>query len=69
MSGIICVHKYIKTIILTVICDIIFSINAGCLALPALLNIKHVMKQRKIGNIWNEKEELPVCCLNTSIKK
>jgi len=39
----------------------LFSINAGCIALPALLNIKHVMKQRKIGSIWREKEELPVC--------
>lgn len=38
----------------------IFSINAGCAALPALLNIKHVMKQRKVDGIWKAKDELPV---------
>jgi hypothetical protein len=38
----------------------LFSINAGCAALPALLNIKHVMTQRKVGDIWKGKDELPV---------
>lgn len=37
-----------------------FSINAGCTALPALLNIKHVMQQRQVTGIWNGKDELPV---------
>ena len=34
--------------------------NAGCAALPALLNIKHVMQQRQVAGIWNGKDELPV---------
>lgn len=37
-----------------------FSINAGCAALPALLNIKHVMQQRQVDDIWKGKDELPV---------
>ncbi|VVC34576.1 Zinc finger, RING/FYVE/PHD-type,CTLH/CRA C-terminal to LisH motif domain,LIS1 homology motif,CRA [Cinara cedri] len=36
------------------------SINAGCMAIPALLDIRHVMIQRKVNGIWNEKDELPV---------
>lgn len=39
---------------------IFFSINAGCAALPALLNIKQVMQQRQVDGIWNGKDELPV---------
>lgn len=35
-------------------------INAGCLAIPALLNIKQVMIQRQVTGIWNGKDELPV---------
>ncbi|XP_039282435.1 E3 ubiquitin-protein ligase RMND5A isoform X1 [Nilaparvata lugens] len=35
-------------------------INAGCTALPALLNIKQVMQQRQVAVIWNGKEELPI---------
>jgi len=35
-------------------------VNAGCAALPALLNIKHVMTQRKVNDIWKGKDELPV---------
>lgn len=34
--------------------------NAGCTALPALLNIKQVMQQRQVTGIWNGKDELPV---------
>ncbi|XP_063221826.1 E3 ubiquitin-protein ligase RMND5A [Bacillus rossius redtenbacheri] len=34
-------------------------INAGCAALPALLNIKQVMQQRQVS-IWNGKDELPI---------
>lgn len=37
-----------------------YSINAGCTALPALLNIKQVMQQRQVTGIWNGKDELPV---------
>lgn len=35
-------------------------INAGCVAIPALLNIKQVMIQRQVTGIWNGKDELPV---------
>ncbi|KAJ8982327.1 hypothetical protein NQ317_006673 [Molorchus minor] len=36
------------------------SINAGCTAIPALLNIKQVMMQRQVSGIWNGKDELPI---------
>ncbi len=35
-------------------------INAGCTALPALLNIKQVMQQRQVAGVWNAKDELPI---------
>lgn len=37
-------------------------INAGCIALPALLNIKQVMQQRQVAGVWNPnaKDELPI---------
>ncbi|XP_044259857.1 E3 ubiquitin-protein ligase RMND5A [Tribolium madens] len=35
-------------------------INAGCSAIPALLNIKQVMMQRQVTGIWNGKDELPI---------
>lgn len=35
-------------------------VNAGCVALPSLLNIKQVMCQRQVSGIWNGKDELPV---------
>ncbi|XP_043273816.1 E3 ubiquitin-protein ligase RMND5A isoform X2 [Venturia canescens] len=35
-------------------------VNAGCTALPALLNIKHIMQQRQVTGIWNGKDELPI---------
>ncbi|KAK4323983.1 hypothetical protein Pmani_005350 [Petrolisthes manimaculis] len=35
-------------------------VNAGCTALPVLLNIKQVMQQRAVHNMWNTKEELPI---------
>ncbi|CAB0019268.1 unnamed protein product [Nesidiocoris tenuis] len=35
-------------------------INAGCIALPALLNIKQVMQQRQVSGIWAGKDELPI---------
>ena len=35
-------------------------INAGCMALPALLNIKQVMQQRQVSGVWNAKDELPI---------
>lgn len=41
-------------------------INAGCTAIPALLNIKQVMMQRQVTGIWNGKDELPVICGNAS---
>jgi hypothetical protein len=36
------------------------TINAGCVALPALLNIKQVMQQRQVTNVWNTRDELPI---------
>lgn len=41
--------------------------NAGCIALPALLNIKQVMQQRQVSGIWNGKDELPVSKYFTAI--
>lgn len=43
-------------------------VNAGCVALPALLNLKQVMS-RQVQGIWSEKDELPVSILfiNSSI--
>ncbi|XKL59316.1 hypothetical protein PGB90_000332 [Kerria lacca] len=35
-------------------------VNAGCTALPALLNIKYVMQLRQVSSIWNGKDELPI---------
>ncbi|KFM79655.1 Protein RMD5-like protein, partial [Stegodyphus mimosarum] len=34
--------------------------NAGCIALPALLNIKQVMQQRLVTGVWNTCDELPI---------
>lgn len=34
--------------------------NAGCIALPALLNIKQVMQQRQVTGVWNTRDELPI---------
>ena len=48
-------YKYTNTIFYN------FSVNAGCTALPILLNIKKVMQQQQVRNVWNNKEELPVC--------
>jgi len=36
------------------------AVNAGCVALPALLNIKQVMLQRQVPGVWNAKDELPI---------
>lgn len=35
-------------------------INAGCRALPALLNIKQVMLQRQVTGVWTSRDELPI---------
>ncbi|CAD5117653.1 DgyrCDS6406 [Dimorphilus gyrociliatus] len=35
-------------------------INAGCRALPPLLDIKNIMHQRKCNDVWSNKDELPV---------
>ncbi|ERL93900.1 E3 ubiquitin-protein ligase RMND5A isoform X1 [Dendroctonus ponderosae] len=39
---------------------LITCINAGCQAIPALLNIKQVMMQRQVSQIWKGAEELPI---------
>lgn len=36
------------------------AVNAGCVALPALLNIKQVMHQRQVSGVWCAKDELPI---------
>ncbi|XP_055692624.1 E3 ubiquitin-protein ligase RMND5A [Lutzomyia longipalpis] len=35
-------------------------VNAGCTALPALLNLKQVMLSRQVMGIWNGRDELPI---------
>lgn len=35
-------------------------INAGCIALPALLNLKQVLNTRQVQGIWSGRDELPV---------
>ncbi|XP_013415878.1 protein RMD5 homolog A [Lingula anatina] len=36
------------------------GVQAGCTALPPLLNIKQVMQQRQCTGVWSAKDELPV---------
>lgn len=36
------------------------AFDAGCVALPALLNIKKVMLQRQVPTVWTAKDELPI---------
>lgn len=36
------------------------SFSAGCVALPALVNIKAVIEQRQCIGVWNQKDELPI---------
>ncbi|GAB0099055.1 E3 ubiquitin-protein ligase RMND5A [Sergentomyia squamirostris] len=35
-------------------------VNAGCTALPALLNLTQVMLSRQVMGIWNGRDELPI---------
>lgn len=35
-------------------------VNSGCLALPALLNLKQVMMSRQVQGIWSGRDELPI---------
>lgn len=35
-------------------------INAGCVALPALMNLKQVLNTRQVQGIWSGRDELPV---------
>lgn len=35
-------------------------VNAGCVALPALLSIKQVMISRKVLGVWKQRDELPI---------
>ncbi|KAG9338577.1 hypothetical protein JZ751_025635 [Albula glossodonta] len=34
--------------------------SAGCVALPALINIKAVIEQQQCIGVWNQKDELPI---------
>ena len=36
------------------------AFDAGCVALPALLNIRKVMQQRQVPTVWTAKDELPI---------
>ncbi|XP_045461446.1 E3 ubiquitin-protein ligase RMND5A [Harmonia axyridis] len=45
---------------ITVHSPLAICLNAGCSAIPALLNIKQVMMQRQVGPMWNGKDELPI---------
>jgi len=45
---------------LSVESPLIVTFNAGCKALPALINIRQVMQQRKVTNVWNCRDELPI---------
>nr|XP_018898843.1 PREDICTED: protein RMD5 homolog A [Bemisia tabaci] len=36
------------------------SVNVGCAALPALLNIRQVMQQKQVTGMWSGKDELPI---------
>lgn len=45
-------------------------VNAGCTAIPALLNIKNMMKDKQVNSIWSARDELPVSrhtCINLVI--
>lgn len=43
------------------------SVNAGCIALPALLNINHVLANSRVVDILKDKDELPVSLCILSI--
>lgn len=36
------------------------AVNAGCVALPALLNISQILSNQGVREVWNLREELPV---------
>ena len=36
------------------------TFNAGCIALPALINIKQAIQQRHVQGVWSSRDELPI---------
>lgn len=36
------------------------TFNAGCIALPALINIKQAIQQRHVTGVWTSRDELPI---------
>ncbi len=40
--------------------SLFFRLNAGTVALPALLNIRQVMQVRNVMSAWGQNDELPV---------
>ena len=36
------------------------AFNSGCIALPALLNLRQVMLQNQVPTVWSTKDELPI---------
>lgn len=45
---------------LSVESPLVVTFNAGCVALPALLNIRHLMRQKQVSGVWSCKDELPI---------
>ena len=45
---------------LSVESPLIVTIKAGCTALPSLINIRHLMRQKQVAGVWSCKEELPM---------
>ena len=44
-------------------------INAGCKAIPALLNIKHIMKEQQVTSMLNGADELPVSVATVDVDR
>ena len=39
---------------------LLVTFNAGCIALPALINIKQAILQRHVADVWTSRDELPI---------
>lgn len=39
-------------------------VNAGCIAMPALSNLKQIMQRNQVAGIWSGRNELPVSILD-----
>ena len=52
---------WLSIVISSLLLSLHCSIDTGCLAIQPLLNIKQVMEKRRCSEVWNNKDELPVC--------